>query len=205
MSMAEYEPGSGYNLPPGCYDSDPNAPWNQADEPTCGGCSHLLDGCCDYGICELEFEEAFGGGATVRKAVGNGSEVSAAELGRFDFYEIKSCMGDFTSGHGLNFWGDTNILVCERELANELYRRRMFPANCDKVLCPNRTHSTLVTAYEPNMGGSGSNRRRYPASHLLLCMMSRMGSQFPRIAFASRERAEVRRRVGADEGGGADE
>ena len=59
MSMAEYEPGSGYNLPPGCYDSDPNAPWNQADEPTCGGCSHLLNGCCDYGICELEFEEAF--------------------------------------------------------------------------------------------------------------------------------------------------
>ena len=23
------------------------------------GCSHLLEGCCDYGICELEFEEAF--------------------------------------------------------------------------------------------------------------------------------------------------
>lgn len=136
---------------------------------------------------------------------GNGSEVSAAELGRFDFYEIKSCMGDFTSGHGLNFWGDANILVCERELADELYRRGMFPANCDKVLCPNRTHSALVTAYEPNVGGPRSNRRRYPASHLLLCMMSRMGSQFPRIAFASRERAEVRRRVGADEGGDADE
>ena len=24
-----------------------------------GECSHLLEGCCDYGICEREFEEAF--------------------------------------------------------------------------------------------------------------------------------------------------
>lgn len=28
-------------------------------EPTCGDCRHLLEGCCDFGICELEFEEAF--------------------------------------------------------------------------------------------------------------------------------------------------
>lgn len=107
---------------------------------------------------------------------GNGSEVSAAELGRFDFYEVKSCMADFKSGHGLNFEGDCNILVCERELADELYRRRMLPANCNKVLCPNKSRSALVTAYEPNVvGGPRSSRRRYPASHLLLCMMSRMG------------------------------
>lgn len=64
-------------------------------------------------------------------AWGKGPEVSAAELGRFDFYEVKSCMEDFKSGHGLNFEGDTNILVCERELADELCRRRMFPKNCD--------------------------------------------------------------------------
>lgn len=30
--------------------------------PTCGDCCHLLEGCCDYGICGLEFEEAFTGG-----------------------------------------------------------------------------------------------------------------------------------------------
>ena len=112
---------------------------------------------------------------------GHGSEVSAAELGRFDFYEVKSCMEDFTSGHGLNFEGDTNILVCERELADELYRRRMFPANCDKVLCPNKSRRALVAAYEPNPGGARSNRRRYPASHLLLCMMSRMGSEGAKV------------------------
>ena len=59
MSTAGYEPGSGYNLPPGCFESDANAPWNQVDGPTCGDCSHLLEGCCDFGICGLEFEEAF--------------------------------------------------------------------------------------------------------------------------------------------------
>ena len=59
MSMAYYEPGSGWNLPPGCFDGDPNAPWNQEEPKTCGDCSHLLEGCCDYGICEFEFEEAF--------------------------------------------------------------------------------------------------------------------------------------------------
>ena len=24
-----------------------------------GDCAHCIEGCCDYGICELEFEEAF--------------------------------------------------------------------------------------------------------------------------------------------------
>lgn len=36
-----------------------DAPWNQVDEPACGDCAHCIEGCCDYGICELEFEEAF--------------------------------------------------------------------------------------------------------------------------------------------------
>jgi hypothetical protein len=56
---ASCEPGSGYNLPPGCLEGDPRAPWNREEPRTCGECSHLLEGCCDYGICELEFEEAF--------------------------------------------------------------------------------------------------------------------------------------------------
>lgn len=58
--MADWEPKSGYNLPPGCFEDDPRAPWNEPDPaPTCGDCSHCLEGCCDYGICELEFREAF--------------------------------------------------------------------------------------------------------------------------------------------------
>lgn len=31
MSMADYEPASGWNLPPGCFEGDPRAPWNQPD------------------------------------------------------------------------------------------------------------------------------------------------------------------------------
>lgn len=57
--MAGYEPGSGWNLPPGCFEGDPDAPWNREEPRTCGECSHLLEGCCDYGICEVEFDRAY--------------------------------------------------------------------------------------------------------------------------------------------------
>lgn len=49
MSMARYEPPSGWNLPPGCSEGDPRAPWNAPDPwvgRTCGECS-----CC--AACEL--------------------------------------------------------------------------------------------------------------------------------------------------------
>ena len=29
--MSGYEPSSGWNLPPGCFESDPRAPWNRPD------------------------------------------------------------------------------------------------------------------------------------------------------------------------------
>ena len=57
--MVDFEPPSGWNLPPGCFESDPRAPWNQEEPKTCGNCSHCLEGCCDFGICGLEFEDAF--------------------------------------------------------------------------------------------------------------------------------------------------
>lgn len=56
--MTSYEPASGYNLPPGCFERDIDGHFGGTG-PTCGDCSHLLEGCCDFGICELEFEEAF--------------------------------------------------------------------------------------------------------------------------------------------------
>ena len=55
--MTSYEPASGRNLPPGCRDEDIDREFGRV--PTCGDCSHLLEGCCDFGICEIEFEEAF--------------------------------------------------------------------------------------------------------------------------------------------------
>lgn len=45
---------------------------------------------------------------------------ASVELGRFECYEVKSCMADFNSRHGLTFYGDVNYLVATRELAEEL-------------------------------------------------------------------------------------
>lgn len=56
--MTSCEPASGYNLPPGCFERDIDGHFGGPGQ-TCGDCSHLLEGCCDFGICELEFEEAF--------------------------------------------------------------------------------------------------------------------------------------------------
>lgn len=55
--MTSHEPASGWNLPPGCRDEDIDREFGRV--PTCGDCSHLLEGCCDFGICGLEFEDAF--------------------------------------------------------------------------------------------------------------------------------------------------
>ncbi len=54
-----YEPGSGWNLPPGCYESDPRAPWNQEEPRVCGTCTHFRMRCRESGICDLDFREAF--------------------------------------------------------------------------------------------------------------------------------------------------
>lgn len=44
--------------------------------------------------------------------LGTGYTNAAAERGAFCFVEVKSCMDDFTSGHGRTFEGDENWLVC---------------------------------------------------------------------------------------------
>lgn len=62
--MFDNEPVSGYNLPAGCTDAAIDRNFGEG-KPTCSECSHLLEGCCDYGICELEFEEAFEGDPNV--------------------------------------------------------------------------------------------------------------------------------------------
>lgn len=66
MPMSDYEPASGWNLPPGCFEGDPRAPWNQPDPwegRKCGECRfcilcRLLDGTevkvCASDGCDLE-------------------------------------------------------------------------------------------------------------------------------------------------------
>lgn len=58
MSMAHYEPGSGWNLPPGCFDGDPNAPWNQEEPDLCYECRWFGPADGDDGVCGLELEAA---------------------------------------------------------------------------------------------------------------------------------------------------
>lgn len=61
----------------------------------------------------------------------NGEPVPASvEKGCFGFYEVKSCMADFTSGNGLTFYGDQNYLVCTKEL-------------CDEIVTPPAPHHAL--------------------------------------------------------------
>ena len=57
--MCDNEPGSGYNLPPGCFEHDIDAYFGEG-KPTCAECKHMVECCCDYGICTREFNAAFG-------------------------------------------------------------------------------------------------------------------------------------------------
>lgn len=66
---------------------------------------------------------------------GSGGRNAALEHGIFVFVEVKSCMADFKSGHGLTFLGDENWLVCPRDLAHELHDERLLPPGV-QVYCP---------------------------------------------------------------------
>ena len=57
--MTNHEPPSGYNLPPGCFEHDIDAYFGEG-KPTCAECKHMVECCCDYGICTREFSDAFG-------------------------------------------------------------------------------------------------------------------------------------------------
>lgn len=89
------------------------------------------------------------------------------EHGRFEFYEVKSCIADFESGHGLNFEGDENFLVCTRELANLLYEDGRLPMFAD-VLVPDKKWGRLITAFAAS---DGYSVRKRCASELLLCLL----------------------------------
>lgn len=55
--MTNHEPPSGYNLPPGCFEHDIDAYFGEG-KPTCAECKHMVECCCDYGVCEREFSIA---------------------------------------------------------------------------------------------------------------------------------------------------
>lgn len=56
--MCDNEPGGGYNLPVGCTDAAIDRHYGEG-KPTCAECVKMHECCCDYGICEIEFDNAF--------------------------------------------------------------------------------------------------------------------------------------------------
>ena len=87
----------------------------------------------------------------------NGEPVPASvEKGCFGFYEVKSCMADFTSGNGLTFYGDQNYLVCTKEL-------------CDS------TGSKLILGHVQSYNDLSYRRR--PASEILWAMVKANGKR----------------------------
>lgn len=66
---------------------------------------------------------------------GERPDAASIERGVLICYEVKSCMDDFESGHGLNFVGDENWLVCPRDLCDRLRESMRVPRDVG-VLCP---------------------------------------------------------------------
>lgn len=100
------------------------------------------------------------------------SGVMVTSRGVFEFYEIKSCMEDFKSGHGLNFEGDKNFLVCPNELAMSLYENQELPRYCT-VLCPDKSYSRLLKKFETGPDPTFNTRKR-STEELLMCLLMRI-------------------------------
>lgn len=106
----------------------------------------------------------------------NGEPVPASvEKGCFGFYEVKSCMADFTSGNGLTFYGDQNYLVCTKELCDEIVWQKMVPERVNAILTPDPTGSKLILGHVQS--NHDLSYRRRPASEILWAMVKANGKR----------------------------
>ena len=89
---------------------------------------HILNGKGNYWAKEVTFDYGKEGSCRVDymlyKPV-NQLSVDGLEKGIFICYEIKSCVEDFNSGHGLNFIGEQNYLVMMKDTYDTLKERKM--------------------------------------------------------------------------------
>lgn len=104
------------------------------------------------------------------------TDVGAIELGTFTCYEVKSCIEDLKSGHGLNFIGDENWIVMPVE-AYEDYNKAItsnqelwYATYGAGLLLYGKGRSGHPTFFEIPTSSLHTMRRR-SASELLLCMM----------------------------------
>lgn len=120
--------------------------------------------------------------------IGSGHINAAAERGKFVFVEVKSCMDDFTSGHGKTFEGDENWLVCPRELVDALHEKMQLPRNC-KVMCPDAA-GRLRVAYDTSEFWRSARKLSTPALLLKMVTDSAQSWRTSREVFYSEGGAE---------------
>ena len=126
------------------------------------------------------------------------------EAGTFICYEVKSCLEDIKSGHGLNFFGDENYLVmpCEvfpkfkeawhgtSEGGFEDYDRKLrecIPSFSGFDIMLYGTARNGRGTFKVNVVNVLHRPRTKPASELLLCMM--------RAMIANSDRSDVDHRI----------
>lgn len=128
------------------------------------------------------------------------------EKGMFTFYEVKSCIDDLKSGHGLNFFGDRNYIVMPVEVFPEYKRRANDDVNFDKrlieVMASVAATNFTFLLYGKSRNGKGAFKetsefsprgsRTKPASELLLCMM--------RALIANSGHSDVQHRIAREVG-----
>lgn len=101
--------------------------------------------------------------------------VGAVERGRFTFYEVKSCMSDLKSGHGTNWCGDANWLVCPIEMVEEMRNKQEWPEGAGSVgilaFGQRRNGSRgFVKLSEKSAERHGYGYRKHSAAELLYAM-----------------------------------
>lgn len=104
-------------------------------------------------------------------------ECYSVELGTFECYEVKSCLEDFTSGHGLSFYGDENYLVCEPKLADCLRERGILPDGVH-ILVPDRTHTKLLHRWGHASYNRPQHRRKTAAEMLWAITLAHKGNEY---------------------------
>lgn len=125
------------------------------------------------------------------------THAGCVERGTFTFYEVKSCIGDIKSGHGLNLMGDENYIVMPVEA---YYKLNEAWGNGDKKLretLGSYRHSCGYLLYGEKKNGwrgfyevdpiTRNGCRKKPADELLLCMM--------RALIANSDRSDVEHKI----------
>lgn len=117
------------------------------------------------------------------------TDAAHVERGTFTFYEVKSCMDDLRSGHGLSFFGDVNWVVMPVEVLRPYLLARTHQGasdtSYDRGLVEATTHAKPLVygigrngwaTFREVDGGyrNGWITRARPASEILMCMMRAM-------------------------------